>query len=81
MRPSSRNSFLAAAFRNCEIILQNVLDAEKDVAEAGLAHQRRQRLAVHGDRRGHRLHGVVDVVQAGIDDGVAQRLEAADVEA
>ena len=81
LRPASRNSFLAAAFRKCEIVLQNVFDPEKDVAESRLAHQRRQRLAMHRDGRGHRLHGVDDVVQAGIDDGLAERLEALDVEA
>ena len=53
---------------------------EEHVAEPRPAHQRRQRLAVVGDRRGHRLHDVVDVVEAGVDDGAAQRLEARDVQ-
>ena len=33
-----------------------------------------------GDGRGHRLHQVVDVVEAGVDDGLAQRLEPPDVQ-
>ena len=32
------------------------------------------------DRRRHPLHEVVEIVQAGLDDRVAQRLEARDVE-
>ena len=62
---------LGGRLQESEIILQNVLNPEKDVAEPSLAHQRRQRLAVHRDGRGHRLHRVHDVVQAGVDDGAA----------
>ena len=58
LRPASRNSFLAAAFKNCKIILENVLDAKEHVAKTGLPHQRRQGFAVHRDGRCHRLHGV-----------------------
>ena len=35
---------------------------------------------MRGDRRGHRLHDVVDVVEPGVDDRLAQRLEPRDVE-
>ena len=48
--------------------------------ETRLAHQRRERGAVARDRRGHRLHDVVDVVEPGLDDGPAERLEARHVE-
>ena len=63
-----------------EILVEDVLDAEEDVAEAGAAHERRERGAVARDRRGHRLDDVVDVVQAGVDDRAAQCFEARDVE-
>ena len=53
---------------------------EEHVAEPGALHQRRERLAVIGNRRGHPLHEIVDVVQPGVDDRLAQRLEAMDVE-
>src|ERR1700675_2406501 len=44
-------------------------------AEAGLPHQPGEPLAVVGDGRGHRLDGVLEVVQTGVDDGPAERLE------
>ena len=34
------------ALQEAEVVVEDVLDAEEDVAEAGLAHQRRQRRAV-----------------------------------
>ena len=43
---------------------QDVLDAEENIAETRLAHQRRERLAVVRDRRSHRLNDVIHVVQA-----------------
>ena len=71
---------LGARLEEREIVVEHVLDAEEHVAESGAAHQRRQRRAVLGERRGHRLDDVVDVVQAAVDDRLAERLEAADVE-
>ena len=63
-RPPSRCAFLAARLEELEVVVEHVLDPEEDVAEPGRAHQRRQRLAVVRDRRGHRLDDVVDVVAA-----------------
>src|SRR5690349_4768290 len=36
---------------------------------------------MHGSGRGHRLDGVVNIVESGIDDGLAKRLETLDGEA
>ena len=66
--------------QKAKIRFDNVFDAQKHVTETGLAHQRRKRLAVICDRRGHRLDRVIDRVQAGLDDRVAQPLEAFDVQ-
>jgi len=63
-----------------EVVVEDVLDPEEDVAEAGLPHQRREHLAVRRDGRRHPLHHVVDVGEAGVDDGFAQQLEALHVE-
>src|SRR5438445_3004700 len=62
-----------------EIFLEDVLDAQEDVPEARLAHQGRQRAAVVGDGRGHRLHGIVEVVEPGLDDGATEPFEPAHV--
>src|SRR5208337_1643821 len=71
---------LGGRLQEDEIVFEDVLDAEKDVTKPRLAHQRGQRLSVHGNGRSHGLHRVRDVVQAGVDDGAAQCLKAADVE-
>ena len=71
---------LRARLQEVEIVVEDVLDAEKHVAEPCLAHQRRQLLTVRGDRRRHPLHHVVDVVEAGVDNRLAQRREAVHVE-
>ena len=65
-----------------EVVVEDVLDAEEHVAESGAPHQRRQRRR-HADAIGEviALDDVVDVVEAGVDDRPAQRLEARDVRA
>ena len=72
---STRGPILRAGFQEGKVLLQHVLDAKEHVAEAGLLHQRRERGAVTGEGRRHALHDVVDVVEAGLDDGAAQCLE------
>jgi len=52
---------LRARLEERQVVVEDVLDAEEHVAEAGPPHQGRQFLAVRGDRRGHALHEVVDV--------------------
>ncbi len=78
--PFVRSMFLAEALRTSQIAFENIFDAEKNVAEAGAAHQRGESLAVIRDGRGHGLHEIVDLVQSGGDDGLAQRLEPLDVQ-
>ena len=53
---------------------------EEDVAEPGPAHEGRERRPVARDGRGHALHQIVDVVETGVDDRAAERLEPADVQ-
>ena len=50
LRPSSRAVFLAEARKKFEIAFENVFDPEKDIAKSGALHQRRQCLAMVGDR-------------------------------
>jgi len=79
-RPFSRSRFLDSALRNRRVLFKDVLDAEEDVAEADLPHQSGEPLAVVGDSRGHRLNGVFEVVQPGVDNRPAERLEPPHVE-
>ena len=46
-----RRRVLGRRLQKREVVFEDVLDAEEHVAEAGPAHQRRQRLAVLRDRR------------------------------
>ena len=78
--PSSRERVLGGGAEEFEIVVEDVLDAEENVAEAGAAHERRQGFTVAGDGRGHGLDEVVELVEPGVDDGFAQGLEAAHVE-
>ena len=80
VRPSARCAFLADALRKARSVGQHVLDAEEHVAEPGAPHQRRERGAVLGERRRHRLDDVVGVVEAALDDRLAQPLEPPHVE-
>ena len=73
-------SVLGPGAEEAEIVVQDVFDPEEDVAEARPAHERRQCGAVSGDGRRHGLHEVVEVVEAGVDDGAAERLEPPDVQ-
>ena len=58
-----------------QVGLEDILDAEEDVPEAGGFHEWSERLAVLRDRRGHRLHDVVDPRQLSLDEGTTQGLE------
>ena len=80
LRPPSRSAFFALRLEEREVLVENVLDAEEHVAEPGRAHGRRQVVAAGGDRARHALDDVVDVVEAGGDDRVAQAPEARDVQ-
>ena len=73
-------AILRVGLQEAEVIRQDVLDSQEHVAKAGAPHLGRERLAVIGDRRGHRLHHVLDLLQARLDDRLAERLEALDVE-
>ena len=74
------SAVLCARLQEREILVQDVLDAEKDVSESGLLHQRRKRLAVRGNRGSHCLHEVVDPVQSGGNDRATELLEPIRVE-
>src|SRR6186713_337096 len=50
------------------------------LTKSSALHQRRERLAMLGKRRRHRLHEIFDIVEPGADNGLAQLREAADVE-
>src|SRR5581483_12501804 len=69
-----------AGAQKLEIVFENVLDSQKDILESRLAHQRRNRLTMISNRRRHSLDDVLDIVQAGSNDGFAQLFEAVDVE-
>ena len=73
-------SVLGTRLEEREVLLDHVLDAQEDVAEPGLLHQRHQRFAVRGERRSHALDDVVEIVQPSVDDAAAQRFEARDVD-
>jgi|GEM_PF-4350661 len=63
-----------------KVAFEDVLDAEKHVSKAGLPHKRRERVSVICDGRRHTLDEIIQVVEAGIDDGSAQLLEAPNIE-
>src|SRR5439155_10456882 len=63
-----------------QIVFEDVLNPEKDVAKPRLAHKRRKRIAMIRYRRRHCLHGVVDIVETRVDDRLAQRFEALHVQ-
>src|SRR5687768_12300792 len=63
-----------------EVALENILDAEEVIPESGALHQGCQRLAMLRKRRRHPLYEVLDVVEAGVDNRLAQQSEAAYVE-
>src|SRR3984893_5492221 len=48
-----------------QVLFKDVLDAEEDVAEAGLPHQPGEPLAVVGDGRGHRYRACYSVFACG----------------
>jgi hypothetical protein len=63
-----------------QVVFENVFDPKKNVAESGAPHQRGESLSVIGDGGSHGLHKVIDLVQPGGNDGLAQSLEAAHVQ-
>src|SRR5215831_8514808 len=73
-------AILGAGAEKLQIVFQDVLDAQKHVLEAGLAHQRSQGFPVIGDGRGHALDEVLHVVQPGLYNRPAKRLKTVDVE-
>ena len=62
-----------------QVLVQHVLDPEEHVPKSGAPHRRRQSSPADAIA-GHPLDDVVDVVEAGGDDGIAQRLEPRDVQ-
>ena len=64
VRPCSRCAFFARALQEREVVVEDVLDAEEHVAEAGARISGASVAPCCGDRRRHRLHDVVDVVEA-----------------
>jgi len=59
--PALARPVLRVRFEKRQVVVQDILDAEKDVAESGALHQRREGLSMCRDRRCHPLHQVVDV--------------------
>jgi len=78
--PVLARAVLRAGLQEREVVLEDVLDPEKHVAETGLPHQGRELLAVRRNRGRHPLHHVIDVGEAGVDDRLAEDLEALDVQ-
>src|SRR5271154_2801779 len=71
---------LGGGFQEFQIAFENVFDAEKDVAESGAPHERGESFAMVSDGGSHGLHKVINLVEAGGNDGLAQGLEAVDVQ-
>src|SRR5215467_6250945 len=71
---------LRAGLEELQVILDDVLDAEEDVAKPGLTHQRSERVAMVCNGRGHRLDGVIYVIEPGIDYRPAEAFEPPDIE-
>jgi hypothetical protein len=69
-----------AGLEEREIVLENILDPQEDIPEPRALHQGRQRRTMLGQRRRHRLNEILDVIEPGIDDGLAQQREASYVE-
>src|SRR5262249_19085576 len=63
-----------------KICFQHIFYSEKDVAKARLAHQGREGFARVRDRRGHRLHHIIQMVQPRIYDCLAERFESSHIE-
>ena len=80
LRPALAPAVLRAGFEERQVLLEDVLDAQEHVAKSRLSHQRRQVGPVIGNRRGHGLDQVLHVVQAGVHDRAAERLEPGDIE-
>jgi len=59
--PALARPVLRVRFEKRQVVVKDVLDAEKDVAESGALHQRREGVSVRRDRGGHPLHQIVDV--------------------
>ena len=74
-RPSRARLFFALAFRNARSSSRMFSMPRNTYLKPASPHQRRQLVAVRGDRRRHPLHHVVDIVEPGVDDRLAQRLE------
>ena len=79
-RPPSRVRFFALRLEKRKVVVEDVFNAEKDIPEPGALHERRQRRSVRGDRGGHSLDDVVDVVEASLHDRFTERPEPLDVE-
>src|SRR4249920_1122862 len=71
---------LRSGAQELEIAFQDVFDPQKNVAESRPAHQGCECFAVVGDSGRHRLDKVVQLVQPGLDDGMAKRFETMYVE-
>src|SRR6266478_8379437 len=71
---------LRAGAQEVEVALQDILDPEEHVAEARLTHHGGEARTMTGNSRRHRLHDVLEAVEARIDDGAAQRFEPSDIE-
>src|SRR5687767_8798790 len=74
------SSVFRAGLEELEIAFENILDTQKHVPKSGALHQRRQRPTMLGERRRHRLNEILDVVEPGVDDRMAQRFEPMYVE-
>jgi len=59
--PALARPVLRVRVEKRQVVVQDILDAEKDVPESGALHQRRECLSMRRDRRGHPLHQIVDV--------------------
>jgi len=63
-----------------QVLVEDIFDAEEDIAESRASHEGRQRGAVLGEGRSHRLHDVLEIVEAVVYQRFAQRFEAPNVE-
>jgi hypothetical protein len=66
------SSVLRAGLQEVEIVFENIFDTEEDIPKPCAFHQGCQRCAMLGERGGHCLDEILDIVEPGVDDRRAQ---------
>ena len=71
---------LGGGLQKLQVVLEDVLNAEKNITKSSTSHERRKGFAVIGNGGGHGLHEVIQLVQSGLDNRFAQGFEAPNVQ-